>query len=168
MIAIRTFRLACAAALIAGGLMGAAQAQAPSASALAAAKELVELKGGNKMFDPIIVNVVDQTRTALLRTNPQLTKELNEVASAVVVEYASKRAELMAEAAKFYANHFSEQELKDMTTFYRSTLGKKMLAQEPLVLDETFSYVQQQWAPKFAAEVMARIRAEMRKRGHQL
>lgn len=168
MIATKSIRLAFAAALIAGGLMGAARAQQPTASAIAAAKELVELKGGTNMFDPMIVNVVDQTRTSLLRTSPQLAKDLNEVASAIVVEYAAKRTELMAEAAKFYANRFSEPELKEMVTFYKSPLGRKMLTQEPLVLDETFNYVQQQWAPKFSEEVMTRIRAEMKKRGHQL
>jgi hypothetical protein len=168
MIAIKGIRLACAAALIVGGLMGAVQAQQPTASALAAAKELVETKGGTNMFDGVILNVVDQTRTSLLRTSPQLTKDLNEVASAIVVEYASKRTELTAEAAKFYANRFSEAELKEMVTFYKSALGKKMLQQEPLVLDETFGYVQQQWAPKFSEEVMVRVRAEMKKRGHTL
>jgi hypothetical protein len=168
MIATKGIRLACAAALIVVGLTGAAQAQPASAAAMATARELVDLKGGNKMFDPVIVNVVDQTRTALLRTSPQLAKDLNEVASAIVVEYASKRAELQTEAAKFYANRFSEQELKDIVTFYKSPLGQKMLAQEPLVLDDTFNYVQQQWAPKFSEEVMTRIRAEMKKRGHQL
>jgi hypothetical protein len=162
------FRLACVAALVIGCLAGTASAQPPSAGALAAAREVVELKGGNNMFDPIIVNVVDQTRTALLRTSPQLAKDLNEVASAIVVEYASKRVELMNEAAKFYATRFSEAELKDVAAFYRSPLGKKMLVQEPLVLDETFSYVQQQWAPKFSEEVMVRVRAEMKKRGHNL
>ena len=162
------FRLACAAAMVIGCLTGAAHAQPPSASALAAAREVVELKGGNNMFDPVIINVVDQTRATLLRTSPQLAKDLNEVASAIVVEYANKRPELMAEAAKFYAGRFSEAELKEIANFYKSALGKKMLAQEPLVLDETFGYVQKQWAPKFSEEVMTRIRAEMKKRGHNL
>ena len=168
MIATKGIRLACAAAVIAGGLMGAAVAQQPSAATLAVARELVEVKGGTNMFDPVIVNVVDQTRTSLLRTSPQLAKDLNEVASAIVVEYAAKRTELMAEAAKFYANRFSEPELKEMVTFYKSALGRKMLQQEPLVLDETFGYVQKSWAPKFSEEVMVRIRAEMKKRGHSL
>lgn len=167
MIATKHVRLALAAALVVWGL-SAAQAQQASPAALAAAREVVELKGGTKMFDPIILSVVDQTRTALLRTNPQLSKDINEVASNVLVEYASKRAELQGEAAKFYAARFSEQELKDIATFYKSALGKKMLEQEPLVLDDTFNYVQQQWAPKFAEEAMARIRAEMKKRGHNL
>jgi hypothetical protein len=164
------FRLACAAALMIGfgGLSAPAVAQPPTASAIAAAKELVELKGGTNMFDPMIVNVVDQTRTSLLRTSPQLAKDLNEVASAVVVEYASKRTELVAEAAKFYAARFTEPELKEVVAFYKSSVGRKMLQQEPLIIDETFNFVQQQWAPKFSEEVMVRIRAEMKKRGHNL
>ena len=30
--------------------------------------------------------------------------------------------------AKVYANGFTEQELKDLSTFYKSPLGKKMIA----------------------------------------
>jgi hypothetical protein len=166
----KSFRHACAATLLIGfcGLSAPAVAQPPSASAVATAKELVELKGGNNMFDPMIINVVDQTRAGLLRTSPQLAKDLNEVASAVVVEYVSKRAELVTEAAKFYAARFTEPELKEVVAFYKSPVGKKMLQQEPLVIDEAFNFLQQQWAPKFSEEVMVRFRAEMKKRGHNL
>lgn len=167
MIATKGFRLAFAAAFIVCGLGGVARAQQPSASAIATAKELVELKGGNNMFDPVIINVIDQTRTALLRTSPQLSKDLNEVATQLATEFGSKRADLIAEAAKFYANRFSEPELKELVTFYKSPLGRKMLTQEPLVLDETFNFVQS-WAPKVSEDVMTRFRAEMKKKGHNL
>ena len=39
-----------------------------------------------------------------------------------------------------------------MVAFYKSPLGKKMIAQEPIVLDETFNFVQQ-WAPRVGEEV---------------
>ena len=54
-----------------------------------------------------------------------------------------------------------------MVTFYKSPAGKKMLAQEPLVLDETFGFIQQ-WQGRFSEEVMNRFRAEMKKKGHNL
>ena len=76
----------------------------------------------------------------------------NDVAAQLRTEFAPRRDELMAEAAKLYAARFSEQELKDMAAFYKSPLGKKMIVQEPLVLDETFNYVQQ-WAPRVGEEV---------------
>jgi hypothetical protein len=147
---------------------GAALAQpAPSASAVSTAKELVETKGGAAMFDPVIISVVEQTKAALVQTNPQLTKDLNDVATQLRTEFIPKRDELMNQAAKLYADRFSEQELKDMLTFYKSALGKKMVAVEPQVLDETFNYIQQ-WGQRISEDVMNRFRAEMKKKGHNL
>lgn len=146
---------------------GAALAQQPSAAAIATARELVELKGGSAMFDPVVINVIEQTRGAILQTNPQLSKDLDAVTTQLRNEFAPRRTELLAEAAKLYANRFTEQELKDMVAFYKSPLGRKMIAQEPVVLDETFNYVQQ-WAPRLGEDVMNRFRAEMRKKGHNL
>ena len=146
----------------------AARAQpAPSASAISTAKELVETKGGTAMFDPVVISVVEQTKAALLQTNPQLSKDLNDVSTQLRTEFAPRRDELMSYAAKLYADRFSEQELKDMLAFYKSPLGRKMTNVEPQVLDETFNYVQQ-WGGRVSEEVMNRFRAEMKKKGHNL
>ena len=146
---------------------GVALAQQPTPAAIATARELVEIKGGSAMFDPVIVSMIEQTKGALLQTNPQLAKDLNEVGTQLRNEFGPRRNELMGEAAKLYANRFTEQELKDMVAFYKSPLGRKMVMQEPIVLDETFNYVQQ-WAPRVGEEVMNRFRAEMKKKGHNL
>jgi hypothetical protein len=148
-------------------LAGQASAQAPSAAAIAVAKELVELKGGASMFEPIIQGMVEQTKGALVQTNPQLSKDLNEVSTVLRAEFSPRLRDLINEAAKLYATRFSEAELKDIVTFYKGATGKKMLAQEPLVLDETFAFVQQ-WQPRIGEEVMNRFRAEMKKKGHNL
>jgi len=160
-------RLACATVLALSFQGGTAMAQQPSASAVAAARELVELKGGGAMFDPVVIGVVEQTKAALLQTNPQLSKDLNDVSAALRAEFGPRRNDLVNEAAKFYAQRFSEPELKEINNFYKTNVGKKMLAQEPLVLDEAFNYVQQ-WAPRVGEEVMNRFRAEMKKKGHNL
>ena len=151
--------------VIAQMLAGAALAQQPTPAAIATAKELVELKGGSQMFDPVIISIVEQTKGALLQTNPQLAKDLNDVATQLRTEFQPRRDELMNEAAKRYAARFSEPELKEMTTFFKSNLGKKMITQEPQILDETFGFVQQ-WGPRVAEEAMNRYRAEMKKKGH--
>jgi uncharacterized protein len=161
-------RIAPAIALACHLFAGVALAQpAPPASAVAVARELVELKGGTAMFDPVIVNIVDQTKGALLQTNPQLAKDLNEIGNQIRNDLMPRRNELMGEAAKLYAQRFTEPELKEMVTFYKSALGKKMLTQEPIVLDETFNFVQQ-WAPRVGEETMNRFRTEMKKKGHNL
>jgi len=160
-------RLAPVVAIACQVLAGAALAQQPTPAAIATAKELVELKGGSQMFDPVIASIVEQTKGALLQTNPQLAKDLNEVAAQLRTEFTPRREELMNEAAKRYAARFSDAELKELVTFFKSPLGKKMITQEPQVLDETFSFVQQ-WGPRVAEEAMNRYRAEMKKKGHNL
>jgi hypothetical protein len=161
----RIVRLAPVVALVC--LLGTAHAQAPSTSAVATARELVETKGGGAMFDPVIISVVEQTKAALLQTNPQLARDLNDVSTQLRTEFAPRRDELLGQAAKLYAERFSEQELKDMLAFYKSPLGKKMTSVEPQVLDETFNYIQQ-WGQRASEDVMNRFRAEMKKKGHNL
>ncbi len=155
-------------ALIAWQLLaGPALAQQPTAAAIAAARELVELKGAGQMFDPIIVNIVEQTKGALLQTNPQLNKDLTEVSTALRGEFLPRSKELLAEAAKFYARRFSEAEMKELVAFYKSPVGRKMVIEEPQALDETFKFVEQ-WSWRVGEDVMNRYRAEMKKKGHNL
>jgi len=155
-------------AMIAWQLLGTpALAQPPSAGAIAVARELVELKGAGQMFDPIIIGVVEQTKGALLQTNPQLNKDLTDVSTALRTEFLPRRNELLNEAAKYYAQRFTEAELKELVVFYKTPIGRKMVTQEPQALDDTFKYVEQ-WTTRIGEDVMNRYRAEMKKKGHNL
>jgi hypothetical protein len=169
MIATLTSRFAwLAAVLLACNLLAApVQAQPATPAALAAAKELLELKGAAQMFDPVVTGVIEQTKGSLLQTNPQLAKDLNDVGKQLGAEFAPRRAEIIDAAAKAYAARFTEVELKDIVTFYKTTAGKKMIQQEPLVLDDTFGFIQQ-WQGRIGEDVMNRFRAEMKKKGHNL
>jgi hypothetical protein len=148
-------------------LAGPALAQQPTPAALATAKELVVAKGGNQMFEPVVMGMIEQTKAALLQTNPQLSKDLNDVSQTLRAEYGPRTGDIINEAAKQYALRFTEAELKDLVTFYKAPLGQKMLAQEPQVLEATFQFVQQ-WGPRVAEDLMNRFRAEMKKKGHNL
>ena len=110
--------------------------------AVAAARELVELKGGAQMFDPIIVGVVEQTKVALLQTNPQLSQgpERRQRAVAHRIRAAPRRAGDRGREILRPALHRAGAQGAS-STFYKSPLGRKMVAQEPQVLDETFNYV---------------------------
>jgi hypothetical protein len=147
--------------------VGAADAQQPSANAVAAAKELITVKGAAAIYDPLVPGVVEQARRVLLQANPTLGKDLNEVALKLRAEYAPRGAEVLNEVAKLYAARFTEQELKDALAFYKSPLGRKLLAEEPSVLDQSMKSAQS-WADRLSQEVIARIRVEMKKRGHEI
>jgi uncharacterized protein len=146
---------------------GATQAQQPSPTAVDLARQVILIKGGNNMFDPIIPGVIETAKNNFLPTNPGLSKDLNEVALQLRREFEPKRVELINEVARAYAERFSEQELRELLTFYKSPLGQKVVIEEPRALDAGMSRAQD-WANNFSETVMTRMRAEMKKRGHDL
>jgi uncharacterized protein len=163
----RSVLYALAGCLIAAAAHAQAPAPAPSAGAVAAARELIVVKGGAAMFEPVIPGVIETAKNSLVPTNPNLTKELNDVAAQLRKDYDNKKAELVYEVALIYAKHFTEQELKELVAFYKSPLGQKMLKEEPLALDQGMKRAQD-WSQDFSEAVLVRIRSEMAKKGHPL
>lgn len=164
-------RIAVAAVLALGSLSltsppGAAQ-QNLTPQAIATANELLLLKRGDVAFNPVIDGVVETVKNVYLPMNPNLAKELNEIALQLRKEYQSKRPELLNEIAKVYAEHFSEAELKALVAFYKTPLGQKMVDEEPKIVDESVRR-SQIWGDALSGKVLDRFREEMKKKGHAL
>ena len=111
--------------------------------------------------------IVEQTKNALLQSNLNYQKDLNEVAVIVAQKLAGREKEIGEGMAQIYANEFTEQELKDLVTFYKSPLGQKLLATEPRAIQFSMAYMNQ-WAQQFAEIVNGEFRAEMSKRGKEI
>ena len=154
-----------AAAIACLALTQAVQAQQPSAAAVTLATQLLELKGGIGAYDPAVDGVIIHHKGVLLQINPNLAKDINDVEQLMRQEGAARRQELHKEIALGYASAFTEQELKDMIAFYKTPLGKKIIEQEPKAGEESTKRAQI-WIDKYAETVIAKMRAEMRKRGH--
>jgi len=145
----------------------AAEAQQPSAAAVALAREVIIIRGASGMTDPLVRGVIESVKNSFVPTNPNLTRELNDVAATLHKELDGKSSEVLEQMAQAYAARFTEQELKDLLVFYKTPLGQKILKQEPVALEDGLKRAQQ-WADGFADTVMARMRTEMQKKGHQL
>jgi uncharacterized protein len=136
-------------------------------AAIAAAKEILAMKNASAMYASAVPNIVEQTKNALLQSNLNYQKDLNEVAVIVAKNLAGREKEIGDGMAKVYANEFSEQELKDLVTFYKSPLGQKLLSTEPRAIQFSMAYMNQ-WAQLFSETVNGQFRAEMRKRGKEI
>jgi hypothetical protein len=148
-------------------LAQAPAAKPPSPAAILIAKQIVELKGVKDVFDPVVRGVVEKAKNVFLQTNFMLAKDINEIAANMHKDYDGRVSELVDQTAKIYATHFTEQELKDMLAFYQSPLGKKMIVEEPKALDESMQSAAT-WADNLSEDVMAKMRSEMKKRGHEM
>lgn len=145
----------------------AAHSQQPSAAALATAKELVTLTGATSLFNPLIAGVIEQAKILFLQQDPTLNKDLTEVAAKLKSDMEPRFSEVTDEVARLYASRFTDHELKDILVFYQSPVGKKLLAQQSQIIDASMKFAQT-WANKLSDEVVAKMRAEMQKRGHKL
>jgi hypothetical protein len=152
---------------------GAQQPQQPSgfkpasAAAIAAAREILVMKKASAMYAAAVPNIVERTKDTLLQANLNYQKDLNEVAVIVAQNLAGREKEIGEGMAKVYAGEFTEQELKDLVTFYKSPLGQKLLASEPKAIQLSMTYMNE-WAQGFSELVNGQFRAEMRKRGKEI
>ena len=154
-------------ALALGGFLTPTSAQQPSINAILLAREIIVVKGGSSLYQPMITDVIDRAKGVLLQTNPMVGKDLNEVAVKLKSDSAPRVGELVNEAAKMYAARFTERELKDALAFYKSPLGQKIIVEEPAILDQSVAFTQT-WVSKFSEQILAQMRTEMKKRGHDL
>ena len=145
----------------------AQQPKPASPAAIAAAKEILAMKNASAMYAQAVPNIVQQTKDQLMQSNLNYQKDLNEVAVIVAQKLAGKEKEIGEGMAAVYAGDFTEQELKDLVTFYKSPLGQKLLTTEPRAIQQSMGFMNQ-WAQQFAETVNGEFRAEMRKRGKQI
>jgi len=139
----------------------------PSPTTLLLAKQIVEIKGIKNVFEPLVRGVVEKAKDVFMQTNFMWAKDLNEVAAIEQKKYAPRVDELLDATARIYANHFTEQELKDLLAFYKSPLGQKTLVEEPKVLEEAMINAGD-WGDSLSQEVIGSMREEMKKRGHDM
>ena len=135
-------------------------------SHLALAREVMLSSGIARSFDSVLPAFADQIRKQAV-TRPELAKDLDEVLASLQPEMELQKQRMIDIAARTYAAKFSEAELKEIATFFRSPAGKHYVEAQPQLLDEMVQEMQD-WTQDVSEYVMVRVRAEMGKRGHQM
>ncbi len=144
-----------------------ADAQQTSAAAIQTAKEVVTATGAMALFTPLIPGVIEQAKNLFLQQNPGLSKDLSEITTKMRADLEPRFSELTSEVAKLYATHFNEVELKELLAFYKTPVGMKLISEQPKIGDEGLRFAQT-WANNLSDEVIAKMRDELKKRGHAL
>jgi hypothetical protein len=102
-----------------------------------------------------------------LQQDPSLAKDLNEITAQMRTDLQPRFSELTDEVSRLYATNFSEQELKEILAFYKTPSGKKLLTEQSKIVDASMKFAQD-WANKLSDQVVAKMRDELKKRGHAL
>ena len=159
-------RLVLLATLSSLATMGAAQAQTPSPAAVDLARQVILIKGGNNMFDPIVPGVIESAKNMFLPTNPGLAKDLNEVAAQLKKSTTQSGPNCSMRSPAPMRSDFRTR-VERPRALLQNPFGQKVITEEPRALDAAMSRAQD-WANNFSEEVINRMRAEMKKRGNNL
>ncbi|WP_026608166.1 DUF2059 domain-containing protein [Methylocapsa acidiphila] len=146
---------------------GAAAQPAPSPAQLALARRLVVASGMSRSFIVVIPQFMDQIATSLTQTRPELIRDLNAVLTDLKPEFDKQADEMIDLAADIYTKRMSEQDLKAAVSFFESAAGKQYVDTQPAFLSDVVASMQA-WQGKISTNMMTRVRAAMKAKGHEI
>lgn len=139
-------------------VLGAARAEdAATPERLALAKEVMSLSGAIKVYDNYDSNLdtmVAQIRQSVPYIDDAIAAELKKIATE---EFAASKPEMIEGAAKLYARHFSEDDLKALVAFYKTAAGQHFAAETPALSSESM-----QLSAPFTKRFLSRFAQYMR------
>ena len=102
-----------------------------------AAREFVASSGMERGLQRQITSIVSKVTEQLKRDYPGVeTSKIEEISGTVLAEFQSRIPELLDDAARVYAQHFTSGELKEMTRYNRSAVGRKQQEKQSVVARE--------------------------------
>ena len=144
------------------------QAQSPStasapAANLAAARELVQVMKATDQFKALLPTIFEGLKPAFVQGRPEMAKQYDAIMP-IIIEGASQRLAAFGDMlAGIYAQNFSVDELHDLTAFYHSPTGQKLIARQPIIARASMA-AGQQFGQMLAADLKEKIAEELKKR----
>ncbi|RCL01258.1 MAG: hypothetical protein JSC085_000132 [Candidatus Tokpelaia sp. JSC085] len=116
---------------------GLGRAYAVSDSHLQAARQAIVAIHATDQFDVFLPRTMLELKNELLRKDPNQEKMISQTVEEQAMRLVSRRANLEKEVTRIYAMHFTESELNDITKFYSSSVGKKLLEGGPKAMADS-------------------------------
>lgn len=145
---------------------GAAQ-PAFSASHIEVAREVVIGTGIASSFESIFPEFRQRMEQNVGVTRPDVLKDLREVIDALKPEAARRIEDMVLASARIFAGEMTEAELREIAAFYNTPVGKRFNAVRPVAIDKIFSILQP-WSIQTSDALFTALRAEMKKKGHDI
>jgi uncharacterized protein len=126
-------RLAAGVVIAASLLAGpAARAQNVTDAQIDVARSAIAALGVTNVFDNILPNLAARLKSQLIQSYPNLEEQINSTVDKQAIALAPRRGDLEKEAAIVYAKAFTQDELKQIATFFNSPAGKKLISDQPV------------------------------------
>ena len=148
-------------------LFGPAAAQTTSPETLVAAKELVVAAKTADQFKVLMPMLVQQLKSAIVQGRAEIDRDYDKIMPVIMNVFMQQADRLVDEIAGIYAQNFTAEEMRQLTTFYRSPVGQKFLEKTPIVMQQSMA-AGQKFGLQIGQGMRTRIMEELRKRGHNI
>ena len=146
---------------------------APAASAMDQEKHdnirlLLQTTGSLGNVLKVVDIMMPQMISSLKKVNPKIPPELwDEFQKKGIEEFKSSVGELEEPTIAIYDANYSADEIKALLVFYRSSLGQKVIAQTPIILQESAA-VGKVWGETIGRRIVDDIRRQAKQKGYDL
>jgi hypothetical protein len=148
-----------------------AQTPAPtptvSPEARAAAKELIEVMQATDQFKKVLPVIMQQLKPLIVQGRPEIARDFDLSMPAVIDAMTAKFGDLADSIGMIYALHFTADEMRQMTAFYRTPVGQKFVEKMPAITQQSFA-VGQKFGEQIAGDLRQTMIEQLRKRGHNI
>ena len=155
---------ALSAALLMGGYAASASADEITPSHLAAALEAINAANIPQGFDAVLPRLAGQVEDSFIRARPDLHTQITQTVDATALQLADRKNDLNNDVARIFAKVYTEDELKVLSAFYKSSAGQKSLKQSPQISKDTVAAVDQ-WANRVGSELLDKSREALKAQG---
>lgn len=145
------------------------RAQTPSTTPLspeilAAARELIGVMKATDQFKLLLPKIFEALKPAIVQDRPDVAKDYDKIVP-IVTAAAEKRLDQFADMmAGIYARNFSVDEIHDLTAFYRSPTGQRLIARQPVIAQQSLE-AGRQFGQELVEDIKQQITDELKKRG---
>lgn len=161
------FSMLCAVAG-SGSLVFAQEQNEPTAEAMEQANKLFELTFAGTFLDQLADQVWRPVESELKKNNSSITaEELKILKDEYLVIQKEQMAEILTEAPRIYARHFTADELKELYEFQSSPLGMKSLQVMPAIMGELMPMIIKH-SQSAGPRMMEKLRNKIKERGYKI
>ncbi len=149
---------------VAGAGIQPVLAQELSPEQLKASKMALAASKATDRFDNILPTIAEKLKSDIIASRPDLADKVSAIVDEETLKLAVRRGDLENESATIYGRSFTMDELKQITDFYNSSAGKKLIKEAP-ILTRSLNEASKIWARGIVRDLNQAVAARMKEKG---
>jgi uncharacterized protein len=129
---------------------------------------LLQITGAENVSEQFSSTILHQMFASLKAARPDIPdrayKVMEREISSILSEHVSTPGGLLDQVIFVYDKYYTDQEIRELLTFYSSPIGKKVVSTMPTVLNESIM-AGQRWEESIAPEIKTRLIDSLRREG---